>query len=161
MLKLLTRDERGQGLIELLLFLPFLLMMYQITLSMGNAINGSINQQKFARGYHYARTKNNSMIPIPQLALQAGLTQYGLYFTGWAHKFDGGNHVPIAPCYPFRTMLKSENNESCDDGYSKTTTQLIRVQTAYGVCPVTFKKNAWGYEKDAMASYTDQACTNR
>jgi hypothetical protein len=163
MLIKLFKNKKGQGLIEFLLFLPFLLVLYQITLSMGNAINGSINQQKFTRSYHFARIKNNSTIPTPQNAEQVPFNQYGLYFTGWAYSFDGGNNVPVAPCYEFKTMLKTENNESCSDSYSKDSTQLIRVQTAYGVCPATYKKNSTsgtGFLIDTIASYDYRACTN-
>ncbi len=153
------QNDQGQGLIEFLLFLPFLLMSYQITLSMGNAINGSINQQKFTRGYHYARTKYNSMLPTPQSALSTSLEQYGMYFTGWAAEFQDA--VPVAPCYPFKTMLKTSNQESCEEGYSTNTTQLIRVVTVYGVCPTTFRKEGSFYEKSIVHASSDQACTNQ
>lgn len=110
--------------------------MYQITLSLGNAINGSINQQKITRGYLFARIKNNSNLPRYQDISDTALQQYGLFFMGWAYKREGSEVV--APCYPFKTFIKANNNEKCEDKYTKETTQEIRVQTVVGICPTTY-----------------------
>jgi hypothetical protein len=48
-------NQEGQAVFELLIFLPFLLFLYTIYYTAGNAINGSINQQKAVRGYFYSR----------------------------------------------------------------------------------------------------------
>lgn len=157
-------DEKGQGLFEFLFFLPFMLMMYQIALSMGNAINGSINQQKTARGYLYARIKNNSTIPTPEHIKSSALSQYGLFFMGWAQSREEGSGQVYAPCYPFKTMIKA--TEDCKDNYSGDTTQNIRVETVYGVCPTTYRiinqiPRKVTLEDDGSNSYTAGACTNK
>lgn len=160
----MLKDEKGQGLFEFLFFLPFMLMMYQIALSMGNAVNGSINQQKAARGYLFARIKNNSTIPTPEHIKSALLSQYGLFFMGWAQTRDEGSGSVYAPCYPFKTMVKS--SESCEDNYSGDSTQNIRVETAFGVCPATYRiENTIPHkvtlDPDGSNSYTPDACTNK
>lgn len=151
-------NQKGQGLFEFLLFLPFMLMMYQIFLSLGNAINGSINQQKATRGYMYSRIKNNSTLPSPQNALDTGLKQYGLYFTGWREKLEGD--TPLAPCYAFKTFLKTAP-EKCEDKYTGPTTQLIRVETVVGICATTYRNVGNYYEKDVPNSYNPDSCTNK
>mgnify|MGYP001231508587 FL=1 len=44
--RLTFQNEDGQSIIEFLLFLPFIIMMYSVVMSLGSAINASINQQK-------------------------------------------------------------------------------------------------------------------
>jgi hypothetical protein len=154
----MLKNEKGQGLFEFLLFLPFMLMMYQVFLTLGNAINGSINQQKATRGYMFSRIKNNSMLPSPQNALDTGLKQYGLYFTGWREKLSGD--TPLAPCYPFRTFLKTAP-EKCEDQYTGPTTQLIRVETVVGICSTTFQNIGNYYMKEVPNSSNPDSCTNK
>ena len=57
--------QKGQALIELIIFLPLMFMFYSMISGFANAINGSINQQKIARSYFYYRLQNNSTIPKP------------------------------------------------------------------------------------------------
>ena len=55
--------EEGQALFEFVVFLPFLLFILVLMFTLGNAINGSINQQKAARRYFFYLNKGNSTLP--------------------------------------------------------------------------------------------------
>ena len=94
----MVAKEKGQALIEFIIFLPFMLMMFMIVLTLGNAINGSINQQKAVRGYFYYRLQNNSQITrrnVPSIG-----TMMGHYMVGWADYIEG--NAPVAPCYKLK-----------------------------------------------------------
>ncbi|MCY4523174.1 MAG: hypothetical protein OXB84_00400, partial [Halobacteriovoraceae bacterium] len=45
--------SKGQALIELLVFFPFLILLIIAMLKLASAINGSINQQKAVRSYFF------------------------------------------------------------------------------------------------------------
>lgn len=138
------KNEKGQAVIEFVLFVPFLLMLYFSILSMSNAINGSINQQKITRAYFYYRASNNSTMPKPIRAgggvgPSEGWNTFGMQIMGWAKSFKNGVQ-PIAPCYKFIFPIEGEK-ESCENAYSEPTTQFIRVQTVYGICGATYIKD--------------------
>ena len=133
--------EEGQAMMEFVLFLPFMMMMYFSILSIGNAINGSINQQKAARGYFYYRMGNSSMMPK---ARRQGIEPsddwgtFGMQIMGWAESFEGDS--PVAPCFKFQMPLGEIDEDECRKAYTGTKTQFIRVQTVYGICGATYKK---------------------
>lgn len=135
-------NSNGQALVEFLLFLPFMLMLYATISSIGNAINGSINQQKAARAYFYYVNQNNSTIPkpIPNNPVEDDWKLFGMQIIGWKEKFADGT-TPVATCYKFELPLGETTDDSCDDGYSGKTTQFIRVGTVYGVCGATYSNN--------------------
>jgi hypothetical protein len=137
--KNLLNNSNGQALVEFLLFLPFMLMLYATISSIGNAINGSINQQKATRAYFYYVTQNNSMIPKPvkQERVEDAWRLFGMQIIGWKEKFANGT-TPVATCYKFALPLGQTENDECDEGYAGQTTQFIRVGTVYGVCGATF-----------------------
>jgi hypothetical protein len=147
-------NEKGQAVVEFILFLPFLLVMYALTVSIGNAINGSINQQKLVRGYLYAKILNNSTIPKPESNDTAyrNWRQFGMYFIGYNLRRDG--NVPVAACYRLKSPLPSDEDEC--ERYSGNSTQWIRVQTVYGICGATYV-NAGGEINWALASSPDSA----
>jgi hypothetical protein len=60
-------DQRGQALIELIIFLPLIFTLYGLIGGFANAINGSINQQKITRSYFYFRAQNSSNLVGPQI----------------------------------------------------------------------------------------------
>ncbi len=60
--KTILKNQKGQAIFELIIFLPFLIFLYTIYSTTGNAINGSINQQKAVRGYFYGLLRGNSYI---------------------------------------------------------------------------------------------------
>jgi len=134
-------DEDGQALFELIIFLPFMIFFMSLIITMGGSINGSINQQKAARGYFFARVKNNSTIPTPQDLSNSSVTQYmGMSFIGWMEAQQ--NDVPISPCYKIIPFYP-QGNENCIDDYDFTqaTTQYVRIRTAFGVCGATYIKD--------------------
>ena len=100
-------NQKGQGIIEFLLFLPFILTMYSVILSISNAINASINQQKVARNYWHYRMMNNSTIPRPSRRggseTADSWRKFGMEIMGWSEKLDGP--VPVAPCFKFLLPL--------------------------------------------------------
>jgi len=132
-------NEKGQALIELIIFLPMMFMLYSMISGFANAIYGSINQQKVTRGYFYYRVQNNSTIPKPdeEKTYQAW-QQFGMFFIGWKEYFVGNS--PVQPCYKISVPMKPADADKCEDKYSKQTSQFIRVGTAYGICGATFGK---------------------
>lgn len=138
-------SQKGQGLIEFLMFLPFMLMMYSVILTFSNAMNASINQQKVTRGYFYYRIQNNSMFPQPSRDSGGEPSDawryFGMEIMGWAESFEGGNNKPVAPCFKLRLPLGTADDDACEEAYGETTTQFIRVASVYGVCGATIENS--------------------
>ncbi len=129
--------QTGQALFEMLLFFPFMLILYSVIMSMGGAINGSINQQKVARAYFYSQVKNNSHIPAASDLDNLSISSHvGAFFIGWREYSDG--LVPVAPCYKVSPFVRASTSEDCDQSREQSTTSFIRVKTAYGVCSATY-----------------------
>lgn len=138
-LKDILNNEDGQGMIEFFLFLPFMLMMYSVSLSLVSSINSAINQQKVTRGYFYYKMQNNSFVPGPRrggAVPEAAWEKYGMHVNVWAE--TDRNNVPFATCFKFEVPLGNTQGDSCDQSYDTTTTQYIRVATAYGICGTTY-----------------------
>ncbi len=134
--------EKGQSLVEFLLFLPFMIMMYSVVHSVSNAINASINQQKATRGYWTYRNQNNSTIPRPRrgnIEPANNWKVFGMEIMGWATELQGGQY-PIAACFKFNLPFGTDVEDECDEGYNEEKTQFIRVKTVYGVCGATYVK---------------------
>lgn len=134
-------SQKGQALIEFVLFLPFMMMMYMTILSIGNAINGSINQQKITRGFFYYRLSNNSTMPRPRRDGQEpseGWQTFGMQIMGWADRFDGKS--PVSPCFKFAIPF-DDGEEECNQTYDVKSSQFIRTETVYGVCGATYVKD--------------------
>jgi hypothetical protein len=129
-------DEKGQALIELIIFLPLMFTLYAMIAGFANAINGSINQQKITRSYFYYRVQNNSTVPKPDkdnTFLRWGT--FGMYFIGWKDFFVDSR--PVAPCYQVSIPLQAD---PCEQKYTQPSTLQIRVQTVYGICGATYRK---------------------
>ena len=140
-LKDILNNEDGQGMIEFFLFLPFMLMMYSISLSLVSSINSAINQQKVTRGYFYYKMQNNSFVPGPRrdgVQPESGWSKYGMHINIWAESFMPSGDQPKATCFKFEVPLGKTEGDSCDQSYDTTTTQYIRVATAYGICGTTY-----------------------
>jgi len=129
-------DQKGQALIELIVFLPIMFMFYSMIAGFANAINGSINQQKIARAYFYYKVQNNSTIPKPDGDTYKNWRTFGMFFIGWKDYFV--DQKPVAPCYQLTIPLKASSSDKCEEKYSSDSTLFIRVQTAYGVCGGTY-----------------------
>lgn len=136
----ILENEDGQSIIEFVLFLPFLLMTYTLTMSISSAINGSINQQKVTRAYFYYTLQNNSTFPRPYRDGGAqpyyNWQQFGMQIMGWTEKLV--NEQPVMTCYKFKLPLGAAKSDKCEKSYKKRTTQYIRVGTVYGACGATY-----------------------
>lgn len=135
-------NQKGQALFEFFIFLPLMLMLYATISSLGNAINGSINQQKATRAYFYYINQNNSMAPKPVKGnpVEDAWKLFGLTIMGWKEKFGNGT-TPVATCYEFKLPLGETEGDNCEEQYSGKTTQFIRVGTVYGVCGATYQND--------------------
>ncbi len=140
----MMKSQKGQALIELIIFLPLMFMFYAMISGFANSINASINQQKITRGYFYYRVQNNSTMPKP--SLNDGNTYshenwgtFGMFFIGYKDYFI--NSKPVAPCYKISVPLQAAGNDKCEEPYTQPTTQFIRVQTVYGICGATYNRN--------------------
>jgi hypothetical protein len=134
-------NQKGQALIELVIFLPLMFMFYSMISGFANAINGSINQQKIARSYFYYRIQNNSNMPKPSWDPGDPIYnwgQFGMFFIGWKDYFV--DRKPVAPCYRLTIPLQAGSSDTCEERYNTPTTQFIRVQTAYGACGATYQR---------------------
>ena len=129
---------------EFIVFLPFLLFILTIIFTVGNAINGSINQQKAVRRYFFHYYKGNSTIPLAgDLTFLAGrgLRLVGAVSVGWREKSTGGETgQSFATCYPFSRLFGESDDDDCfspsldDEGRSN----YIRIYTQFGVCGETY-----------------------
>lgn len=140
---LMKKNEEGQALLELIVFLPLLFTVYAIVTGFANAIYGSINQQKFTRSYFYYRVQNNSTIPRrPPDGVNWKL--YGMFFVGWREKVQDDR--PFLPCYRISIPIANSSSEGCDDTYTSNgddtpSSQFMRVGTVYGFCGATYVRS--------------------
>lgn len=139
-MKIFLRNQKGQAVFEMVLFLPFLVILYSIFYTVGNSVSGSINQQKAVRGYFYHLVKNNSYIntfrDIKDFENSASLKMVGFGAIGWREKSSGGEKDAFAPCFSFISMIRGGADEDCDskDRPTEGSSNFIRVFTFYGVC---------------------------
>lgn len=137
------KNEKGQAIIEFVLFLPLMLILYSMVMTIGNSINGAINQQKVTRSYFYFRVQNNSYVPKPFHNIAGNKpydawTFFGLYMFGWRENLIG--QTPTATCYRLRLPLAEKQPAECDEPYSDQSSQFIKVATAYGICGANFNR---------------------
>ncbi|MBF0299102.1 MAG: hypothetical protein HQK51_10305 [Oligoflexia bacterium] len=145
-------EDQGQAIFEFFLFLPLMLSIYVITVFIGNAINGSINQQKVTRAYLYFLMLGDSEYPTYEIlkdSTQDGASQIGMFALGWKTRFEG--KTPVAPCYKMLSLstevdpnLQSNLGDpirQCAPGDNTRPLAYIRVKTSYGVCVGTFVKS--------------------
>ncbi|MGZ3807859.1 MAG: hypothetical protein ACXVCE_07220, partial [Bacteriovorax sp.] len=133
-------DQKGQAIFEMILFLPFLLFLYTIYYTAGNAISGSINQQKAVRGYFYTLVKGNSYInnfnELRSLK-DKNVKKVGFNAIGWNERIDSGpSSNSYAPCFKFSSLLKNNSTEECEgsEREEEGSSRFIRLFTFYGVC---------------------------
>jgi len=138
------KNEKGQALIELIVFLPLMFMVYSLVAGFASAINGSINQQKITRAYFYYRVQGNSTLPAPSPGNHESWSRFGMFFIGWSEKLLQGTQ-PVMTCYKINLPLGQSDDNSCDESYEEDSSQFIRVGTVYGVCG-----NSYGTESGAV-----------
>lgn len=168
---MVVKDERGQAIFEMMVFLPLFIFMLTIIFNVGDAINISINQQKVTRRYFYYLAKGNSYLPT-QSQLEATrdsgtVDLVGFAFNGYRQRSI--SESPIGPCFKFNSFLTGGTGETCEDPIgSERTTNFIKVFTGYGLCGETFMRiptNHWVPQHSA-GGVTDprsqlDACTIR
>jgi len=143
-----TKDQKGQAVLELLVFLPVFLFLFVIIYNIGNSINVAINQQKVTRRYFYYIQKGNSFLPGNNILRQwkdsFRLGYSGLAMTGYRDAFIDDN--PLAPCFKFPTFLSGSTDETCEEpSEEEGETSFIRIMTGYGVCGETFRLSDEGF----------------
>lgn len=136
-----NNNQKGQALIELIIFLPLMFMFYSMIAGFANAINGSINQQKITRSYFYYRAQHNSTLPKPDVDKTfTNWKTFGMYIIGWREYFAAGGQKPVSPCYKLTVPLGTNGTDNCEEPYTTPNTQYIRVQTVYGICGTTYER---------------------
>jgi hypothetical protein len=167
--------DDGQALFEFIVFLPFLIYLFTLMVTISNSINASINQQKATRGYFYYLMKGNSMAPT-----RSDLRDYrtrgitglvGITAIGWREKSEGDESV--APCFKFSTLFSPssesgiDENETCDTPSGGKVSQFVRVYTLYGVCGATYSAldgasgSHYIQNVPSVPSFNSQSCTLR
>lgn len=131
------KNEKGQALIELIVFLPLMITLYSVIGGLASSINGSINQQKVTRAYFYYRIQNNSTIPTPKSGAWDTWKKFGMFFIGWKDYFQSGE-TPVMPCYKVNIPFRNSPADKCEDSYSEPKTLWVRTGTVYGVCGGTY-----------------------
>ncbi|MBF0311837.1 MAG: hypothetical protein HQK50_04295 [Oligoflexia bacterium] len=137
------QDDRGQALFEFLVFLPVMVLLYSITLTIGNSINGSINQQKFTRGYFFNVIHNDSNLPTTPTLMQMKGRLVGMFAIGWKMDETSGQ-TPVAPCFRMFSLTNDPTSpgvEECNPGGGGIRAPYIRVKTVFGVCTETYINN--------------------
>lgn len=147
------KNQKGQAIFEMIMFLPFLFMLYSIFFNVGNAINGSINQQKATRGYFYQLAKNDAYIPIrSDLVSRTNVSHIGFFMIGWREKTDGSDKENFSTCYSFNSLLFGGASEECDKreiaDEDARASFIIKPATVYGVCGPTWTRNTTGTGPD-------------
>ncbi len=145
--KNILKNEEGQAIFELLVFLPIFLFLFVIVYNIGNSLNVSINQQKVTRRYFYFIQKGNSFLPAASLLREwkgKGFTYAGIGMMGFRDFSDG--EYPVAPCVKFPSYLTGETDETCEDPTEgEKATSFLRIATAYGICGESFRLDANGF----------------
>jgi len=151
------RDDlkSGQSIVEFMIFLPLIMIIFLMTITISASINGSINQQKSTRGYFHFLTKGNPRGPFMQdLAAFVGrVDMVGVHVVGW-HNYGVGVEA-VAPCYSLQSLITSQASDACENTSSisgkNAKSKFIRPFTVYGVC------SALVYKLNNQADYTDMS----
>lgn len=137
----ILRDEKGQALFELIIFLPLMIFLLTIIFTVGNSINASINQEKAARRYFYYLAKGNARLPDSadlKGAFSSNVQVISMSSVAWREKQDsagGAKDKSFASCYKINTLFTNDSDDECDKpSVDEKKTQFIRIYTAYGIC---------------------------
>lgn len=163
---IVKKNEKGQAMIEMVIFFPLLALLFIYFLNVTASINGAINQQKITRSYFFARLKNNTLFPLVAEDIRNGevdWSYYGMSFIGWNEKFNNSNN-PLLPCYLAKVPFFSTDETNCTAQYSGSRTNYIRVGTVFGLCGATYQRGDSGeYHRGVVSDPSDvaskEACT--
>lgn len=156
-------NEKGQAIFELVIFMPFLIYMFTVIVTVGNSINASINQQKVTRGYSFYLIKGNSTIPTMDDLIgtfQAGAIEKGsAVVVGWKED-DMNGEVPKAPCFKFSSFLGNTPTDTCEEPQIvDKKSAFIRVYTVFGLCGATYGSDGSGFYKPLYRNIGLNSCT--
>ncbi len=146
----LFKNAKGQAIFEFVVFVPFLFILLSIIVSVGSAINASINQQKAVRGYFFSRVAGDSTIPDRDQLLKlrdGGRTSVGYYAIGWRDYGEGddsSNSKPVAPCFKAATLVKGISGDNCKNLIKNRMTNYVRVKSVFGVCTARYSLDGAG-----------------
>ena len=139
-------QTKGQAVFELIAFIPFLIFIFTIMVTIGNSINASINQQKVTRRYFYYLIKGNSTAPVREdlnTWLASGINLAGITALGFRAKEE--SRSSFAACFKLNTLFVDPGAETCDEpNREDSKSYFIRVYTYYGFCGETYI-NRQGY----------------
>ena len=158
-----ARREDGQALMEFVIFIPFLIGLLSLMFTVAGAINGSINQQKSARGYFYHTIKGNSTLPLSRTVMNLksiGMKGIGMFSIGWTDEIINGNQ-PVAPCYQVNSLMAGELDDECKEPYNHADqkSRFIKVFTMYGVCGnFYYITNKGNYRHAVQEGSSNAAC---
>ena len=144
-------NEKGQSIFEFIIFLPFMIFLLTVIISVGNSINGSINQQKAVRRYFFYIYKGNSTIPTAtdlSFFARQGLQQVGVSSVGWREKAgsSGETSSSFGTCYPFNTLFSENKDDECDaPALVDNKSNFVRLFTFFGICGETYQKAEGDY----------------
>ena len=146
------KNQNGQALFELIIFIPFLIFLYTIYSTTGDSISASINQQKAVRGYFYSLIMGNSYLNNPlEIAefAKTSVKSIGFSGLGWREKGNAEGSDAFAPCFKFSSLIKNNSTEECDssDRDEEGVSRFIRVFTYYGVCGPVYSEMELGGTK--------------
>lgn len=147
-------NEEGQALFEAMIFIPILLYLVVMMITIGNSINTAINHNKAARTYTFYIMRGNSdaVGKFDINRLNGTLSELGNFMIGWSDEMGGaGGESPIAPTFQIPTLpWAPAAEENCQDRGDPEDTTCIKVFTLFGVCGETFNKTG-----DALFRNTD------
>lgn len=159
-------DQRGQAIFELVVFMPFMLILLVLVINLGSAINASINQQKVTRNYFYYLNRNDSIMLRnydlgPNGFGKFGVTAAGHTFIGWREmKESSASESSLAPCFKLITFPGESNREKCVDPVNKKNTKIIKIFTAYGVCAASYVLDQNGQAFPSPENASTGQCTS-
>jgi len=149
-----SKDEKGQALFELIVFLPLMIFMLTIIYTVGNSINASINQVKATRRYFYYLAKGNSRLPDKsdlKEFFQTGMESVSMSSVAWRESEE--NKLSYGACYKINTLFGTDSDDDCKKPQIEDQkTQYIRIFTAYGICGEDYMRNGQiaAYERNAL-----------
>lgn len=159
-------EEDGQSIFEFIIFLPLFIFMFVSIFTIGDSINGSINQQKAVRRYFFYIYKGNSTVPSARslnFFLQQGeVKRAGVASVGWREKAgSGGGSLSFATCYPLPTLFSDSEDSDCFAPVEdEERSNFVRIYTQFGLCGEnysTFDGNT--FVLDHMGRSYSQGCT--
>jgi hypothetical protein len=135
-------NNSGQATFELIIFMPFFIVLFTTFIIVGSSINGAINQQKLTRGYYYYLERGNSFSPDYGSLMQLqskGVNYVGMNSIGWKDKYKRGTESPVASCYRMSSFIAGNTDETCEEKIKEKKTSIIRALTVYGLCTANFR----------------------